>query len=89
MSRKKSSKNPGPRSTSGTRSMGLTTYRGKISSITGLTPATVNASFRRLEEIGMVGELTGRERSRRFGYLEYISILNEGTEPIRALHLTS
>lgn len=55
---------------------------GKIGNMTGLTPATVNASLKRLEDLGMVGELTGRERSRRFGYLEYISILNEGTEPI-------
>jgi len=55
---------------------------GKVSRLTGLTVATVNASLRRLEELGIVGELTGRERSRRFGYLKYISILNEGTEPL-------
>ncbi|MCD6328483.1 Fic family protein, partial [bacterium] len=55
---------------------------GKIRRLTGLTVSTVDAALKRLQELGIVGELTGRERSRRFGYLQYISILSEGTEPI-------
>jgi len=54
----------------------------KVSRLTGLTVATVNAALKRLEELQIVGELTGRERSRRFGYLKYITILNEGPEPL-------
>ena len=55
---------------------------GKIKHLTGLTASTVDAALKRLQELGIVGELTGRERSRRFGYLQYINVLNEGTEPI-------
>ncbi|MBN2207735.1 MAG: Fic family protein [Candidatus Coatesbacteria bacterium] len=55
---------------------------GKVARLTGLTAPPVDAALRRLQELGIVGELTGRERSRRFGYLEYVNILNEGTEPI-------
>ncbi len=55
---------------------------GKIGRLIGLTAPTVDAALKRLQKLEIVGELTGRERSRRFGYLQYISILNEGTEPI-------
>jgi len=55
---------------------------GKIKHLTGLTASTIDAALKRLQALGIVGELTGRERSRRFGYLEYVKILNEGTEPI-------
>jgi len=55
---------------------------GKIKRLTGLTVSTVDAALKGLAELKIVGELTGRERSRRFGYLQYINILNEGTEPI-------
>ncbi len=55
---------------------------GKITRLAGLTAPPVYAALKRLQELEIVGELTGRERSRRFGYLQYVNILNEGTEPI-------
>ncbi|MBI5442959.1 MAG: Fic family protein [Deltaproteobacteria bacterium] len=46
---------------------------------TGLTRPTVAASLRHLGELGIVRELTGKERHRLFVYDEYLEILNEGT----------
>lgn len=48
----------------------------------GMTPPTVNAALRRLEDLGMVREITGRKWGRLFAYEEYLGILNEGTEPL-------
>ena len=45
---------------------------------TGLTPATVNKSLAHLERIGVVAELTNKQRGRVFSYARYIDILNEG-----------
>jgi len=47
---------------------------------TQLSPATVNACLRELERIGIVKEVTGQKRNRLYSYLEYIRIMNEGTE---------
>ncbi|BHH85770.1 Fic family protein [Desulforhopalus sp. 52FAK] len=47
---------------------------------TQLSPATVNACLRELERIGLVKEVTGQKRNRLYSYLEYIRIMNEGTE---------
>ena len=33
--------------------------------------------------LGILREITGRERHRLFVYEPYLAILNEGTEPIR------
>jgi len=33
--------------------------------------------------LGILHEVTGRERHRLFVYDKYLAILNEGTEPIR------
>jgi Fic family protein len=44
----------------------------------GLTPATVNKSLAHLERIGVVAELTGKQRGRVFSYARYVGILNEG-----------
>lgn len=49
-----------------------------------LSEPTVAAALRHLEELGIVRELTGRSRNRIWAYMEYLSILNEGTEPIAA-----
>jgi hypothetical protein len=38
----------------------------------------VNKSLAHLERIGVVGELTSRQRGRVFSYARYIDILNEG-----------
>lgn len=47
---------------------------------TQLSPATVNACLRQLEELGVVKEITGQKRNRLYSYVEFIRIMNEGTE---------
>jgi Fic family protein len=49
-----------------------------LTSATGLTPATVNKSLAHLERLGVVAELTRRQRGRIFSYARYAAILNEG-----------
>lgn len=51
---------------------------GSLTRATGLTPATVNKSLAHLERLGIVQELTSRQRGRVFSYARYIGILNEG-----------
>ncbi|MGQ0656816.1 MAG: Fic family protein [Chromatiales bacterium] len=53
---------------------------GSLVEVTGLTPATVNKSLAHLERLGIVAELTSRQRGRVFSYARYVSILNEGME---------
>lgn len=48
---------------------------------TGLSTPTVYSVLAGLETLGIVGELTGRERHRVFSYRQYLGILSEGTEP--------
>jgi Fic family protein len=36
----------------------------------------------KFEEIGILKELTGKQRDKKYGYMEYINILSEGTKPI-------
>ena len=48
---------------------------------TKLTPATVNKSLAHLERLGIVTELTRRQRGRVFSYKRYTDILNEGMTP--------
>lgn len=47
---------------------------------TQLSPVTVNACLRELEQLGIVKEVTGQKRNRLYSYVEYIRIMNEGTE---------
>jgi Fic family protein len=49
-----------------------------LAAATGLTPATVNKSLAHLERIGVVAELTRKQRGRVFSYARYAEILNEG-----------
>jgi Fic family protein len=42
---------------------------------TGLTPATVNKSLVHLEQLGVVAELTSRQRGRVFSYARYVAEL--------------
>lgn len=51
--------------------------------LTGLTRPTVLAALERLEELGVVREVTGQERSRIYLYATYMDILNQGTEPLQ------
>ncbi|MGI5924414.1 MAG: Fic family protein [Lentisphaeria bacterium] len=46
----------------------------------GITPATVNKALGRLEQLGIVRELTAQKRNRLFSYAGYIEIMNRGTE---------
>lgn len=43
---------------------------------------TVIESLRRLEDLGVVREMTGRPRYRVYSYEKYLGILSEGTEPL-------
>lgn len=43
---------------------------------------TVLRSLTTLETLGIVREITGKDRNKIFAYQEYLTILNEGTEPI-------
>ncbi|MDE2759479.1 MAG: Fic family protein [Rhodobacteraceae bacterium] len=47
---------------------------------TRLSPATVNACLRELEQLGIVKEKTGQKRNRLYSYEEYIRIMNDGNE---------
>jgi Fic family protein len=49
----------------------------------GLTEPTIRASFAHLARLGIVNEMTGRQRNRLFVYRRYLDILDEGTEPLR------
>ncbi len=42
----------------------------------------VTKAVNNLETLGLVGEVTGRQRSRLFAYGEYLKILSEETEPL-------
>jgi Fic family protein len=49
-----------------------------LSAATRLTQATVNKSLAHLERIGIVDELTSKQRGRVFSYTRYNAVLNEG-----------
>jgi Fic family protein len=47
-----------------------------LGAATGLTPATVNKTLVHLERLGIVEELTARQRGRVFAYRDYVALLN-------------
>ena len=47
-----------------------------------LSTPTVTASLQKLEEIGLVREITGKRRGRVYVYENYLRILQRGTEPL-------
>ena len=47
-----------------------------------LTVPTVNAALQALIKLGIVREVTGRQRGRVFAYSGYLAVLQEGTEPL-------
>ena len=51
-----------------------------LKSKTGLSLTTVGTCLDKLEKLGIVKELTGQKRNRFYGYTQYITILNRGTE---------
>jgi Fic family protein len=50
---------------------------------TGISSPTVAKSLEHMHKLGMLREITGRQRHRLFVYDAYLAILSEGTEPIR------
>jgi len=54
---------------------------GALVKATGLTAATVNKSLGHLVTLGIVNELTNRQRGRVFSYHRYIAILTAELEP--------
>ena len=49
----------------------------------GISAPTVAKSLDHMRQLGMLREITGRQRHRLFVYDAYLAILSEGTEPIR------
>lgn len=49
----------------------------------GISAPTVAKSLAHMIDLGILHEVTGRERHRLFVYEQYLSILNEGTEPLK------
>jgi Fic family protein len=49
---------------------------------TGLSFPTVSDGVGRLVQLGMLKEITGRQRGRLYVYSDYLDILKEGTEPL-------
>jgi Fic family protein len=56
----------------------------RIASRTGLSRPAVGAALVRLQDLGIVREVTGRRWGRVFAYGEYLDVLSEGTEPLPA-----
>lgn len=51
--------------------------------LTGYTHPTLTKSFGTLESLGIVREISGRQRGRTFEYRSYLRLLDDGTEPLR------
>ena len=51
-----------------------------LAASTGLSAATVNKSLAHLGQLGIVSELTRKQRGRVFSYARYVEILSEGME---------
>jgi Fic family protein len=49
-----------------------------------LSEPTVRTSVKQLEKLGIVREVTGKDRNRLYVYSAYMSILDEGTKAIEA-----
>ena len=49
----------------------------------GIPAPAVAMSLEHMQRLGMLHEITGRQRHRLFVYDAYLAILSEGTEPIK------
>lgn len=47
-----------------------------------ISQPTLQAALAHLERLGIVREITGRQRGRAYAYSRYLAILDEGTEPL-------
>lgn len=48
----------------------------------GLSLPTVGRAIETLQKIGMIDEITGKQRDRIYAYTDYIALLNAGAEPL-------
>ena len=55
----------------------------RASQETDVSVPTVTAALARLEELGIVREITSKRRDKLYSYEKYMLLLNEGTEPIK------
>jgi len=53
-----------------------------ITKLCDTTVPTATNALRNLEKIGIVLEVTGKERGRIYAYTKYLEVLDEGTDPI-------
>jgi Fic family protein len=58
---------------------------GKISEACGISLPTALRALSVLEELGIVKEVTGKERYKVFSYHAYLDILSTGTEPLKRM----
>lgn len=54
----------------------------RLKTMTSLSLPSVFSSAERLAELGILREITGRQRGRVYVYSEYLDILKEGTDPL-------
>lgn len=54
----------------------------RVSEETQISVPTVTAALNRLQQLGIVREITSKQRDKLFSYEQYIKLLNEGTEPL-------
>jgi Fic family protein len=54
----------------------------RASQKTAISVPIVTAALSRMEELGIVREITSKRRDKLYSYEKYIQLLNEGTEPI-------
>ena len=54
-----------------------------ISDLANTSFPTANNALSNLERLGILTEITGKDRGRIYAYTRYLDILNEGTEPLR------
>ncbi len=57
---------------------------GMAARVLNLSIPTVSGALKRLEELAIAKETTGRERDRIFAYTRYLEIVSAGTEPFQA-----
>jgi Fic family protein len=53
-----------------------------LEAMSGISLPAVNSGLRVLSELGIVREVTGRQRNRVYAYSEHLRIMSEGTEPL-------
>jgi Fic family protein len=54
----------------------------KASAALGLAPATISRAFKHLETLGIIKEISGKQRGQIYTYHKLIDILAQGTEPL-------